>query len=145
MGCGASARVGADDDYDDQPRQGPLVLQRIPSFSSQPGGSHNPSPLQVVVDANGDKACIQELIDAPYADDLTIFHHAAERAAAADAAASMGALRSSFAMRQRSFNNLSLLAKQARVLNASLSAPDAVDHLQPKVVRLRIAAVPQPT
>ena len=118
MGCGASSQVpggGGDPDLDDEdaPRKPSVVLKTLQ------GGS---SPMQLVVDANGDKAVVQILDDS--LPDEVLFNAAMRRAEDSAAAAVKGALRSS--MRHPDFD-LEQLRNQTRVLKLSLQPKGEAD------------------
>ena len=111
------------------PRRASVVVRTIHD------GADGEVPMQLVMDANGDKAVVQVFFE--NSDDRDSHYAAAvARAQLAAAAAAQGALRSS--LRTRATIHLDNLSTQTRVVKLSLGAvsePKAGD----KLLRLRLA------
>ena len=117
-----------EDDEDDFPRRASVVVKTLTD------GSDGEVPMQLVVDANGDKAVVQVFFEHP---DDSQYAAAVERAERAAAAAEQGALRSS--LRIGGAIDLTTLSTQKKVLKLSLQPSASEPANGEKLLRLRIA------
>ena len=116
-----------DDEYDDEPRRDSVLVKTVKE------GTEGEEPLQLVLNANGDRALIQVFVGS---EDDSSYAAAVQRAERAAAAAAQGALRSSL---RHPILDLEQLRAQKRVVKLSLQASASELPDDGKLLLLRLA------